>query len=477
MPGKETLISSAAASVLAVAFTACGSGTVPPPHSASIPHNQARHVRDVIGGALPTTTVNVMWDEHNSNNDWMSTVSAGERTSGDIGQSWYIPRNSIDGTKAVYRLYNGGNDHMDSMTAGEGGYSTEEVLGYAFTGSTPPGTQAMARYRNTTAGDHDTPSYNYLPGYPWSAESFQVSAWPRYDKNHPQVFTTIGAGGISADVNAVAGAAFWNWRWNGYQFLQSKSYGGLLQSALFYQPPTGTYENPTEAGDDAGAGEDEHGSPVALLSVTNGGANLSTRAVPMESYPARIFGQNTDWAIIYKDIQIGKDVTFNWNGMGPVVQYLTKVYTPNQLDDASPNWPQTSLEMPTAYLNPFPGSSGAVFYGYDAVADSLYLQQPTCGNGNPPKSISPHSGIGGVVVSSGDGSLAMGIYGRMRNAGGQINVFPAYDQTCLADNNLKISASTSGTIPAGWSTYTAYVVTGTRAQVQSLMHSLYLQNY
>lgn len=435
-----------------------------------------RHVLDT-SSSLPTTVLNTLWRVDVSGPQRMTTWQSSERNAfSSEGQIWYAPTGSLGSTtQTLYRLYQGSiPDHMDSPNLGEGGYSTDGPLGNPWNSwSAPPGTAQLVRAYNPTAHVHALLQPNEsLSGFT-NLEQNGLFGYPRYNLAAEDLLT-LSAGGVTIQSNRVAGGAVWTWSWNGAQFVNHDDYGREMQSDVLV-----ANNNPDEAGaiaDQSVPTQDKHGSP--LLSASNNGNTQSTRAIPLEFDPVgRGYTSNHDQPVIYKDVVIGKDVTLNYNGMGPVAKYTTYLSMPSAVVNAQ-------VEIPATYM-PSGHSSGQfeTFYTYDAVTDTFAPPtQPltACDERQVNVDSTPPlygSGYRGVVISDDSGTHAMGVYGVGITQGGSVSYMTLWDLTgpgCGFDVTKFAAVYGPATIPAGVSTYTTYIVTGTKDQVHSLMHQLYL---
>ncbi len=433
-----------------------------------------------IGGQLPAQTINVLWDVVAGGPDHITSQSESERNQfTSLGQTWYVFTNQLSGTQPLYRLI-AGSDHMDSILAGEGGYSTEETLGNGFTSSGAPGVTFMQRSYNSGNHDHDTQvPGQVLAGY--SAEPLGIYGYPRYGTQSTSL-TTITANNVTATVNAVAGGAFWSWTWSGNQFLNTADNGREMQSAFYYGYHTdGSWtQNPTEAGDwVTGNAQDRHGSPVISTSIS--GTVISTRAVPLEwNSPPPDPQVNSDRATIYKDVIIGKNVDLNFYNMPGIASYTTVLTLPNAVSGAS-------LEMPTAYLNAMYDH----FWAYDAKMQHETAATPTPCVKNVEVNSGQYlpSGYGGVIIGKGDRSAALGVYARLDTVGGPASYFTLWQLdngtgSCKNGANKwsvvrgdPTQPSSSTNFPSGTSSYQTFVLTGTVDSIESNMRQLYSQGY
>ncbi|MEA2721849.1 MAG: hypothetical protein QOJ39_3713, partial [Candidatus Eremiobacteraeota bacterium] len=447
-----------------------------------------RRVRD-LGGSLPAITANILWEVDLAGKDRMSTNSSQERLQSQRysdGTSWYLPAFNNAGTLPLYRLWASWlNDHMDSNNAGEGGFATGPTMGYPFA-SQVAGTDPVNRFRDPARpnGDHATPP---VEEYPAILNLGYVQEGPMgygYSRFGGGLGTnaTFAAGGITAQVKRFAGGAVWSWQWNGQEFvnntagLQYVVLGGSIQEAFFYN--NGSFvQNPTEAGDGVCCSpytsqylEDVHGSPTASFAITSGGTGASTRSIPLD-WDQRPFGASAaDQVVVYKDVQMGKDIQLNYNNMGPVAKWTSYLTLPNAV-------PGASMEIPTGYMLPDLNT----YWTYDAGSNALTQVQPPL-NGdcttNGPYTFVPATGYGGVIISNPSGTKAQGVYGASTAVAGSAGYFALYD---FISNNCSFKFSKwdivtpTQTFPAGTSTYNAWIVTGSLTSVQQQMNQLYGQ--
>jgi hypothetical protein len=318
----------------------------------------------VDGGML--VVANTMWRVAvGGKPDLMSTINVSEVNSfPNQGQTYYLASSQIGGTVPLYRLYNpswGGppGDHMNSTTAGEAGFTTESALGYPFTGQATGTSQYLRTFSGCT-GDHGDRSANEGALGCYGDEPKGVFAYPRFGNSSFSSLSLAG-GGVTVESNRVAGGALFHWTQGGVQYINNRDYGRNMQSSVFFNRG-GVQSNPTESGDmwtdfDTPVWA-RHGSPVASASNNTSTLTQSTRSVPIDFIPQN-FGGGQFRPAIYKDFQLGKDITLNWGGQGPVVRYQTVL--------SSPSLSSSYIEIPTAYLK----ASFNRFFTYDANANVL----------------------------------------------------------------------------------------------------------
>jgi len=232
-----------------------------------------------------------------------------------------------------------------------------------------------------------------------------------------------------------------------------------MQSALFFYPSGYAQQNPTEAGDtDSGQSDPElsHGSPA--MAFFNSGNMQVTNSVPLEFLPST-WGGGTANPVLYPGMLMGKQLTLDYDGLGPVASYVTTLTMPQSLSAVT--W-----QIPTVYL---PGSFDQL-YTYDAKAGTGANVTSLVGNSCPTSvyNYTPASGYGGVIISDPTGDYAMGIYGVTTALGGPVSYFNLSNwSSCHSVTNL--GAVYDGPASSGNSSVTTWAINGTVAQVESLM--------
>jgi hypothetical protein len=418
----------------------------------------------------PTPTkLRVLYRVLYSGTDRMTSADFAERTTYPFdGEMYYVSDQPGSGRTPLNRYVNAGaTDHADGVSPPDG-YSLEETLGYPWTQASLPGLEQLSEAVNPSTGDYAlvAPSES-LPGY--SVSSLGVYGYPRF-VNNSEVLLSLSAGGVTVESNQAAGGVTWRWFWNGMQFENHFAYGSQIQAAFYFG--TGPNLNPNEAGNgyypaglDAG-----RGSPTVRFE--NQGNTQITRAVPLNWDPA-IFGGDLDHPVIWDSLILGKDLTLNFNNMGPVAKYTTHLTLPAASFG--------TLAMPTGYLR---GNFNR-FWTYDAQSQRLTevtSQVPNgCINGNLTFPFYPN--YGGVIISDATTDYAMGVYGVSTASGGQVSFFGLYSYPCAIGEtsedafNFNVWAAVRGNgdilFPAGDSSYNTYVVTESLQNVTALMDGLY----
>ncbi len=438
---------------------ACGVGTQtspppPPPKSAVPTPTVLRTLYRVVNGT-----------------DRMTTVGPNERNWYPLeAQTYYVPDQGAGGQTTLNRVVNSSNtDHADTTTT-LSGYSQDMELGFPWSSSSVPGVAQLAESFNSTTGDHAllAPTET-IAGY--ASAPLAAYGYPRYG-NSSEVLLSLSAGGVTVQSNAVAGGATWRWYWNGTQFVNHGDYGREIQGAFYFET---TPLNPTEAGDFMTMGTLDqslkHGSPI--LRFENQGDTQITRAIPLEWDPTQ-HGGDQDHPVIWDTLVLGKDLTLNYQNLGPVAQYTTHLVLPAAT--------KGTLADPAGYLP----SNFDRFWTYDAKSKSLTEVTAAMPNGCTPASSGYAFNVdfGGIIMSDASGANAMGVYGVNLSNGGSTTYFAMWKFDCWGDgasetasDNTAWSAvygnGTDVVFPAGESTYNVYLITDTVQNVTARMDDLF----
>ncbi|MBB5867998.1 hypothetical protein F4553_001377 [Allocatelliglobosispora scoriae] len=415
--------------------------------------------------------------------DLMTTKDNAERDGfPNDGQIYYLPATQVANTRPLYRLYNpnayGHMDHMESLTPGEGGYQTEAPVGYAYQAA--GNAQGLSQYRRTfngCNGDHGSRSVNE-PALSCYADEPLAGAfgWPRF-ANTASSPLTLSGGGVTVESNLAAGGAVFQWTHNGVQYLNRRDYGRELQSSVFFDRGNHVQSNPTEAGDtwtdwDRPAWA-RHGSPLASASNNTATLTQSTRSVPIEFLPQTYAGGGPDNPVIYKDMLLGKDITLNWGGLGPVARYTTVLTSPALTGEPT-------VEIPTGYLR----AEFTRFFTYDAISQTIQEinQSPNCPDSYNYYHYTPPN-RGGVIIANSSLTAAMGVYGANKSVGGSVSEmllgnFFSNPTACgggTGDHDFatsKWSVIHKGNLGAGTKTFNTYVMTGSVGNIKTYMNQL-----
>jgi hypothetical protein len=366
-----------------------------------------------------------------------------------------------------------GSDHADTIT-GLSGYSQDVELGFPWSNGSIPGTAQLTEALNGATGDYALLApLESLPGY--VAQPFAAYGYPRYG-NAAEVLLSLPAGGVTVQSNAVAGGATWRWFWNGTQFLNHADYGREIQGAFYFGT---SLLNPNEAGDQLTFGfldqSVKHGSPV--FRFENQGTTQYTRAIPLDWDPTQ-YGGDQDHPVIWDSLVLGKDLTLNFQNLGPVAQYTTHLILPSATHG--------TLADPAGYLL----SSFNRFWTYDAQAKTLQEVTSAMPDGCLVNTNTTFGGyaffpdFGGIIMSDVSGANAMGIYGVSPSHGGSITDFAMWKFYCwgdgpsesASDNTAWSAVYGNGTdimFPSGESTYNVYLITDSVQNVTARMDDLF----
>lgn len=428
------------------------------------------------------TPLSVLWRIRTGGGDRTITVDSNERDLYPLdGAIFYVPMKTHPalGTVPLYRLYNGG-DHMVSLNPHDGaaqGYHVEGILGYPFV-SQQPGTSELIRTYNPATGHHSLRNSTGLEseeGY--VDQPMGVFGYPRY-YNQSEKLLTLSGGGITVDSNEVAGGSLWQWTWNGVQVINNWDYGRQIQTDIFPLD----FANPTEAGDtwsNYPRPAVNHGSPVAL--AENVGLTQRTRAIPLEYDPDGTqqcvfqqppgpcpgFGGGQDNPVAWQDVVLGKDLTLDFKGLGPVALYSTFMQVPKVLALG------TAREIPVIYAR-------ANFYrmfSYDAGAGQL--QEHACSDG----AVSIAPSYGGVIATTGNADAAIGIYAVNTTQGGSVDFLvlnftwscpgPPTDTGEFGSDTMIGDAVRYTGYRVGTTVTNVYLISGTLQTVAEKMAALY----
>lgn len=414
------------------------------------------------------TTLRVLYRLSFNNTDRMTSFGFDERNRFPLeGQIYYVPDQSGTGRTTLNRYLNSSaTDHADG-TAAPSGYTWEEALGYPWAQASLPGLDVLSEAVNSSTGDHAlvVPSES-LSGY--TASSLGVYGYPRF-VNTTGAILSLSAGGVTVESNKVAGGVTWRWFWNGMEFENHFGYGGEIQAAFYFG--NSSTLNPNEAGDGYFPAGISAGNGSPVVRFENQGTTQITRAVPLNWDPTA-FGGDIDHPIIWDSLMLGKDVTLNFNNMGPVAQYTTHLVLPAAT--------LGTMAIPTGYLR---GNFNR-FWTYDASAKILTevtSRVPNgCGN-NSAYTFNPN--YGGVIISDATLAYAMGVYGVSIPKGGPVSFYGLYSYPCGSSDtsedvwNFNVWAAVRGNgdvlFPAGDSSYNTYVITESLQNVTALMDDLY----
>ncbi len=385
-------------------------------------------------------------------NDRMTSAGLGEAMLfPSEGEMYYVGANPNElGTTALNRFYNG-PDHMDSAAASVDGYGSEGPNGFAWKRPSVPGVSPMFEGFNIETGDHAL----LRPGE-------QLSGYEKYGLNVfgykrfgtlKESYLTLSKGGLTVKSNLVFGGNISQWNWNGKQFLQPNYPVGGMKVLLLHD-----FGMMSEGSDDYG-----HGSPI--VTAKNEDSVQRTRAVPLQNDPYQLGGSN-EIPILYRDVIVGKDLSLNFMNLGPVARYQTHVTLPRKVG--------SSLYMPIVTASPDLNR----LWKYDAEVDNrVEVTSQTSPSDSECESFYGFEPVfSGVILSTADANYAIGIYAANVSQGGSVTWLSVSKHFCGDPNfnHTRMDAIRNSELPEGESKHNSYILTGTLADVQRKMHTLYL---
>jgi hypothetical protein len=362
------------------------------------------------------------------------------------GQMYYVPADLGIRTVSLNR-FNNGPDHRDSARLELPGYEIEGPLGFPWVRNVLPGLKPLLEGFNSATGDYALMHpREQLPDY--DPASLRVFGYPRFGNETESILSLTG-GGVTIESNRVFGGALWRWTWNGKQFLSNLdslrgSYGVLFLN---------NYSNYIdENGDDC-----QNHAPIDR--AFNDESTQMTAAVPLANSFVYDSQDPCHHPVVWKDALLGKMITLNFHEMGPVARYTTFVSLPNAV-------PAVDFYHPISSLN----AEFNRYFFYDAetgdlqerfIADACEDSQPFFPN------------FGGVILSDQSGQFAMGAYAVNVSQGGSITALVLLRHVCGDGVYSRIDVIRSGDVPAGYSKYNAYFMTGTVEKVRQYMDTLF----
>jgi hypothetical protein len=363
------------------------------------------------------------------------------------GQVFYVPASDGPGRARLNR-FNNGPDHLDSTAAEVAGYEGEGDVGFPYTKRLFPGLSPMYEGYNSATGDHALLSpFEQLAGY--APKGLHVFGYGRF-LNQNEALLSLSAGGVRIESNLAFGGALWNWTWNGKQFFSHSDTNRGSYSLILKDNFTDTVD---ESGDEC-----ENHAPI--VSAHNAGATQSTTSVPLAFATRYDSNQPCLHPVVWQDALLGKSITLNFAGMGPVAKYTTTLSLPVGLLPSPLYHPISSLN---AEFNRY--------WTYDAELGDLeeVFIADACEDG---RDFSPN--FGGIILSDQSTGFAMGIYGVNVSKGGSVTTFNLLRHVCGDGAYSRMDVIRDEAIPVGRTSYNAYMMTGTLDQVRQYMAALFV---
>lgn len=402
----------------------------------------------VVQRALIPLTLNILYRVNVDGTDRMTTTGPPETDSFPLeGQLYYVPSNPLGKRSILLSRFNNGPDHRDSALLEVPGYVNEGPLAFPWTSNVLPGLGPMVEGFNTSTGDYALMQPGeHLPGY--ISAPLNVFGYPRFG-NQTESMLSLSGGGVKIESNRATGGSLWRWTWNGKQFFSNLDSLRGSYDVLFLDGFT-NYLN--QNGDDC-----QNHSP--LVKAQNNGSIQITVSVPLAN--SVVFGGDDPChhPVIWKDALVGKQITLNFRGLGPVAQYMTVISLPADV-------PNVDLMHPISSL----GAEFNRYFFYDAEQADLQERfiSDACEDA---QAFSPN--FGGVILSDQSGQFAMGAYAVNVSQGGSITGLALFRHVCDDGTYSRIDVLRTGDIPFGYSSYNSYLMTGTLQQVRGYMDALF----
>ena len=179
--------------------------------------------------------------------------------------------------------------------------------------------------------------------------------------------------------------------------------------------------------------------------------------------------------MIWDSLVLGKDLTLDFNNLGPVARYTTHVVLPATAE--------RGVQNPAGYLL----SSFNRYWTYDAGLQKLSEVTGSMPDGCSHLTDNTFGGtsffvdFGGIIMSDASGANAMGVYGVSIGQGGSVSYFAMFKFFCWGDGPFETSSDNTawsavygtGTIPAGETTYNVFLITDSVQNVTARMDDLF----
>ena len=413
--------------------------------------------------------LNILWRVAvNAGSERFTTSRAAERDSGTCeGQVYYAASVFRTGTRPLYRLRDG-SDGRDAISVVN--YPFDALSGHVWSArDDASGRAPLITGQNSISGDRALLSpHETLSGYQ-TANISGAYAYPRY-LNATTSLLSVTQGDLAINSNAICGGSVWQWTWKGMQYLNTYDYTRGIQCGLSWtDEETGLRHEVLEGGDRFSESPlpaaQRHGAPLAELANSQPGTQVSA-SIPLERYPEE-FGGDADHPVLWPELRLGKRLTLNYGGMPNVAAYTARLFTPN---DLYAGIRPVSISLRQNFNR---------YWTYDAQSKDMREVFPAA-NADRMAPVGFSTDYGGVIISTADMTSALGLYAVNLTKGGAVDGFNLYN---LTDGTPGVGQFIAGCtmieafrqdrhLPAGWTEYPTWIITGSLDQVAQAMRAL-----
>jgi len=282
------------------------------------------------GAAFDYTVLNTLFREQRTIGDLVTSLGFIEIKS--PVQFAYVAQKNGEGVEcqALYTVQNNlTKDVMDSQEQNPRGYSFKYSLGGIYK-SEGPGMHPLYDY--VRADDHATAGAQFVESY--ERGRLLGYAYPRYG-NVFEDNLVVEESGVILRFNRVYGAALWNIEYDGLQFINNFGLGRQVQASCRWWNPDEKFQSvATEVGKqrlDFSLGLDAYpagkhiGVPVVYADDDQEANTVRTCSIPIEfkEDATQRLGGGKYSPVIYDSIACYKELTYDFDGLGPVFRFKT----------------------------------------------------------------------------------------------------------------------------------------------------------
>lgn len=435
-------------------------------------------------------------------------------------ETWYIPRTNIASTAPFYRLYSSTYlDHLDSdSNAGGNTYTTEFTHGYPWSYQAP-GTKPISRYLKGSIFDHQTWLNSQVPtGYAIDEIFSSGNGVPRYGferfgnlLDRCSVFSagyrdSLSNSVLRIDFNKIWGNAIGKITYGtgtGARQVVAQDIGAMVQSTLFTSTASDTsgccHVNPTEAGgvDGTQYGYTQlwAGSPILSTSTTGGATPSLTTTLKPLNFSNYIFqGESDRFSPLLWNGTFQRTTTLGYVAGGVTYPDVIKLQFAAKLDNSNmvSYYTGANNSMNNTFWLEMNAIGTYTTLTYESIDLPAWAPRPITRPSFGSYVWICNADIGqpcskylGLVVSSADGSFAIGITRRettttaaphalkmqwICSAGSQGALTCNGDPQFFMDIYQNHSLSTTA-----YENEDSFMVLGTKATVESRLHQIYCQ--